>query len=110
MDLKSFQLAMRTISAVTPYATKMQDEELQFLYYLVPQKVRTAVTDGLWAYACNKALFDPSPNKEIPLHLRVLSYVYRVENGTPNFDWGLKEEVKGLLPPSSDLKQLPDAE
>ena len=110
MELKTFQLGMRTIAGAMPYGKKLQDDELGFLYLTLPEQVKQQVTDTMWAYACSKTLTETDPNKEIPLHMRVLTHVYRIENGSPNFDWGFKDEVKPLLPSSSHLKELPGAE
>ena len=115
MNLETFQLGMRTLSAVTPYAKKLQDEELALLYMILPDKVKTDTTDEVWVYALKKTMEETDPNKEIPLHMRVLSHVYRKENGSPNFDWGLNVEARAMLSIASqqllpDLKQLPDAE
>ena len=109
MQLKTFQLGMRTITAVMPYAKKMQDEEISFLFMLLPDQVKKEVTDEVWVTAVKKYL-DNKPTDDIAVHLKILSYVYRNENGKPNFDWGFKDEVKDLLPAASNLKELPHAE
>lgn len=90
MQLKTFQLGMRTVSAAMPYGKKLQDDELGFLFMTLPDRVKQDVTDTMWAYACSKTLSEQDPNKEIALHMRVLSHVYKIENGAPNFNWGLK--------------------
>ena len=109
MKLQTFQLGMRAITGVMPYAKKMQDDELSFLFLLLPEKVRADVSDSMWAAAISKYIED-KPSDDIAVHMKILSYVYRVENGSPNFNWGMKDEVKGMLPPSSDQQQLPNAE
>ena len=109
MKLKTFQLGMRAITGVMPYAKKMQDDELSFLFLLLPEQVRADVSDSMWAAAISKYM-EEKPSDDIAVHMKILSYVYRNENGKPNFDWGMKDEIKALLDSAPDLKELPDAE
>tara|TARA_R110002049_G_scaffold142746_3_gene304652 strand:- start:1435 stop:1836 length:402 start_codon:yes stop_codon:yes gene_type:complete len=93
MKANLFQLGLRSITAAQPFGKKLKDDEIQFLWLTLPQTVKDAVSDEVWAYACNQALMDPDPNKELPVHYRILSYVYRLENSQPNFEWGLKADL-----------------
>jgi len=97
MKSNLFQIGLRSITAAQPFGKKLQDDEIQFLWLTLPQTVKDSVSDEAWAYACNQALMDPAPNKELPVHFRILSYVYRVESGHPNFDWGLKQDLPNRM-------------
>ena len=94
MQIQSFALGLRTVSGFLPYAKKLADDEIKFLWLLIPQQVKDDVSDDVWAYACNQRLLDPNPDKEQALHLQMLKYVYRVRDGQPAFDWGLKEDLR----------------
>jgi hypothetical protein len=84
----------------------------------MPTAIKRAVTDEMWAYACSQYRMDPSPSKDLPLDQLLLSYVYRVRDSRPAFDWGLKVDLKqrmlngdrfhaeAALPPLQ-LQQLP---
>ena len=74
-------------------AAKLTDDEIGFLFLTIPQAVKDAVTDQMWAYACSQYRLDPSPNKEMPLDQQLLSYVYRTRNGRPALEWGVKEDL-----------------
>ena len=93
MQIQSFALGLRTVSGFLPYAKKLADDEIKFLWLLIPQQVKDDVSDDVWAYACNQRLLDPNPDKEQALHLQLLKYVYRTRDGQPAFDWGFKEDL-----------------
>ena len=93
MQAATFRLGLKSVAAITPYAKKLTDDEIGFLFLTIPQAVKDAVTDQMWAYACSQYRLDPSPNKEMPLDQQLLSYVYRTRNGRPALEWGVKEDL-----------------
>ena len=52
MQLKTYQLGLRAAANVTPYAKRISDEEIAFLYMSTPSKIKDAVSDEAWVYAC----------------------------------------------------------
>ena len=105
MELKSFQLGLRTLTAAIPYGKKLQDDEIAFLFLTLPEKVREQVSDSMWAYAISKALQETNPDKEAPIHIRVLGHLYNRENGRANFKWGLRIDDE-LIACGDDPKKL----
>jgi hypothetical protein len=97
MDSKQFHLGLRAVTAAQPYGKKLQDDEIAFLWMMLPGSVKEQVSSDVWAYACNQALLDPTPNKSLPVHMRILSYVFRIENENPNFTWGLKGDLRDRM-------------
>ena len=55
--------------------------------------VKVSVTDEMWLYACSQRRMDPNPDKELALDIQLLRYVYRIRDGQPAFDWGLKTDL-----------------
>jgi hypothetical protein len=118
MKSETFRLGLKAVASVTPYAKKLSDDEIAFLFMTMPTATKRAVTDEMWAYACSQYRMDPSPSKDLPLDQLLLSYVYRVRDSRPAFDWGLKVDLKqrmlngdrfhaeAALPPLQ-LQQLP---
>ena len=94
MNSKTFGLGLMALSGSLPYGKKLTNEEIQFLWLLLPADVKAAVTDEMWAYGCSQRMLDPDPSKELPLHLQVLSYLFRVRDGQPAFDWGVKSDLQ----------------
>ena len=93
MRAKVFETSLRALSALMPYGKKMTDEEIQFIWMILPASVKQTVTDEMWGFACMQRRLDPNPNKELSLDLQILSYVYRRRDGQPAFDWGLKQDL-----------------
>jgi hypothetical protein len=93
MKASTFQMGLRALSALLPYGKKITDEEALFTWAMLPESVKTTVTDEMWVFACAQRRIDPNPNKELPLDIQLLRYVYRVRDGQPAFDWGLKADL-----------------
>ena len=93
MKSETFRLGLRSIASITPYAKKITDDEIAFLYMTMPSAIKRTVTDEMFAYACAQYRMDPSPNKDLPLDQQLLSYVYRLRDNRPAFDWGLKPDL-----------------
>jgi len=108
MKAKVFEVSLRALSALMPYGKKMTDEEVQFIWMLLPQVVKDTVTDDMWGYACTQRRLDPSPNKELSLDLQLLSYVYRQRDGIPAFDWGLKPDLPQRMALSAQFHSSSD--
>jgi len=120
MKSETFRLGLKAVASVTPYAKKLSDDEIAFLFMTMPTAIKRAVTDEMWAYACSQYRMDPSPNKDLPLDQQLLSYVYRLRDSRPAFDWGFKPDLgdrmlsgdrfhaQAVLPPLQQ-QQLPPA-
>tara|TARA_R100001463_G_scaffold47699_4_gene96733 strand:+ start:116 stop:508 length:393 start_codon:yes stop_codon:yes gene_type:complete len=93
MQATTFRLGLKSVAAITPYAKKLSDDEIGFLFLTMPKAVKDAVTDEMWAYACSQYRLDPSPDKEMPLDQQLLSYVFRTRSGRPALEWGIKEDL-----------------
>jgi len=93
MKATTFQMGLRALSAFLPYGKKITDEEALFTWAMLPESVKVSVTDEMWVYACAQRRMDPEPDKELPLDIQLLRYVYRIRDGQPAFDWGLKQDL-----------------
>lgn len=97
MKSETFRLGLRAIASITPYAKKISDDEIAFLYMTLPSAIKRAVTDEMFAYACAQYRMDPSPNKDLPLDQQLLSYLYRLRDNRPAFDWGFKQDLNSRM-------------
>ena len=93
MKCSAFQMGLRALSSLLPYGKKITDEEALFTWAMLPESVKTSVSDEMWAYACSQRRMDPDPDKELALDIQLLRYVYRIRDGQPAFDWGLKTDL-----------------
>jgi len=107
MQLKTYQLGLRAVANVTPYAKRISDEEIAFLYMSTPSKIKDAVSDEMWVYAVSQYRMDPNPSKEMPLDQQLLSYVFRKRDGRPAFDWGIKEDLAERMATSHQFHDQP---
>jgi len=90
MDSKIFTLGLRTISAVMPYAKKLEDDEAQFLWLTLDGKIKTEISNEMWTYAVKLYLQGSSRNQNLPVHIDVLSVFIKHQDGTPNLNWGFR--------------------
>ena len=93
MKATTFQMGLRALSSLLPYGKKITDEEALFTWAMLPDSVKVSVTDEMWVYACAQRRMDPNPDKELALDIQLLRYVYRIRDGQPAFDWGLKADL-----------------
>ena len=96
MNCQSFSAGLRALTVALPYAKKISQDEVDFLWLTLDHKVRTEVTDQMWVTAVKKRLEEENPPRELAIHSQVLRHVYRCENGHPNFSWGLKPDFAAL--------------
>ena len=107
MNAKYFSMGLTTISAALPYGKKITNDEAQFIWMLLPVEVQETVTNEMWAYACTQRGLDPNPSQTLAIHLQLLSYLYRLRDGMPAFDWGLKEDLPQRMLDSGNFHATP---
>ena len=100
MDSSVFTLGLRTISAVFPYAKKLEDDEAKFLWLTLDDHMKSNVSNEMWTFAVKEYLEIGSRSDELPLHMDILARIYKCQNGRPDINWGLKythdDLMKGL--------------
>lgn len=93
MNSTTFTLGLRALAASLPYGKRLEDDEAKFLWLTLPESVRDQVSDSMWAFAIAQRRMDPAPDKELSIEMQLLRYLYRVRDGMPAFDWGLKPDL-----------------
>lgn len=93
MKTSTYQMGLRALSSLLPYGKKITDEEALFTWAMLPESVKVTVTDEMWLYACAQRRMDPNPDKELALDIQLLRYLFRIRDGQPAFDWGLKADL-----------------
>lgn len=93
MNSTTFALGLRSLAAALPYGKRLEDDEAKFLWLTLPQTVKDTVTDQMWAYAIAQRRMDPAPDKELSIEMQLLRYLFRIRDGMPAFDWGLKPDL-----------------
>jgi hypothetical protein len=93
MNPGTFTLGLRALAASLPYGKRLEDDEAKFLWLTIPESVKATVTDAMWAYAIAQRRMDPAPDKDLSIEMQILRYLYRIRDGMPAFDWGLKPDL-----------------
>jgi hypothetical protein len=93
MNPGTFTLGLRALAASLPYGKRLEDDEAKFLWLTIPESVKATVTDAMWAYAIAQRRMDPAPDKDLSIEMQLLRYLYRIRDGMPAFDWGLKPDL-----------------
>lgn len=97
------------LSAVLPFAKPQNPAAALLVWASFPAEAKAQLTPDMLVYAATQRLMDPDPPKETPLHIQLLRYVYRLENGQPNFGWGLKLDLPQRMANASQFHEAPQA-
>ena len=90
----SFSQTLEALNSVLPFAKAINPQAWLLLWGTFPDHAKQHVTPAMWAYAAGQRLMDPAPAKELAIHFQLLRYIYRLENGMPNYQWGIKEDIQ----------------
>jgi hypothetical protein len=108
---KDFAGAVGAISELLPYAKRPSVDAQLLLWTTPPVQVQQELSSHHLAYASAQLLLDPARPQELAIPVALLRYLYRLENGLPNFNWGLRPDLAqrmagtGFQPlPSSQLE------
>lgn len=110
MQENTFVLGLRALCAQLPYGKNPKDDELTFLWALLPDSITDQITDQMWAYAVQQRLMDPTPDDKLPIFQQVLRHLYRLRDGMPEFEWGLRPDLpERMAHPDRFHSLTPDA-
>ena len=108
---KDFAGAVGAISELLPYAKRPSVDAQLLLWTTLPIQVQQELSSHHLAYASAQLLLDPARPQELAIPVALMRYLYRLENGLPNFNWGLRPDLAqrmagtGFQPlPSSQLE------
>ena len=94
LSADTFCRTLQGIQSLMPYGKTLNEAALLIAWQTLPNNVRQQLTPAMLAYAAGQYLQDPEPPKDQPVHLVLLRYLYRLENGRPNYEWGLKLDLQ----------------
>ena len=93
LDFAHFSAVLSALAETMPFGKAIGREGAILAWQTVPPKAKAEISNGMWSYAASQYVLDPERPKEVPVFLALLRYLYRLENGSPNFDWGLKADL-----------------
>lgn len=97
MDATTFTTVLRAISGLLPFGSKLDEAQCLLAWQTIPPQVRDEVSNEMWVYAAGQRKLDPAPLQDLTLDVQLLRYLYRLENGMPNFEWGLKQDLASRM-------------
>jgi hypothetical protein len=92
-----FARTLAGIADVLPYGKAVTKPGLLLSWQTFPEQAKAELTNDHLSYASGQYLMDPDRPKDQPIHLALLRYLYRLENGSPNFAWGLKLDLPARM-------------
>jgi hypothetical protein len=81
------------LAELMPFLCRPSAPALELIWATLPAEVANELTVQHLLYAAAQFLQDPRRPTELPTHLALLRYLYRLENGLPNFAWGLRQDL-----------------
>ena len=105
LTFEHFRQTLTALNSVLPFAKPLGEEAWLLLWITFPDHAKRNLAPAMWTYAAGQRLMDPEPANELAIHLQLLRYLYRLENGMPNFTWGLKEDLSVRMQLSGSFHQ-----
>jgi hypothetical protein len=94
---EQFGRVLLGLQRLKQFGRELDESALMLAWLTFPEKAKQELTQDHLAYAAGQLLLDPDPPKETAVHLALLRYVYRLENGQPNLEWGLKADLDSRM-------------
>jgi hypothetical protein len=85
------------LAELVPFLRRPSANATDLLWASLPPAVREELTCGHLNYAAEQFLQDPDRPTQLPIHQALLRYLYRCENGLPNYGWGLRQNLHELM-------------
>lgn len=81
------------LAELVPFLRRPGADAIELLWASLPRQVVAELSPAHLRYAAEQFLQDPERPSELPTHLALLRYLYRLENGLPNYRWGLRQDL-----------------
>jgi len=93
ITIEEFQAALTGLSQVLPMSRQMTAPALVIAWDTTPIAAKQQLTPQSLAFAVSQRAMDPSPPKEVPLHLSLLRYLYPLRNDCAEVERGLRTDL-----------------
>lgn len=93
LNQRHFAGTLQAIAETLPFGKQVGAAGLLLAWQTIPAQAKRELTDAQWTYAAGQYVLDPERPREMPVFLALLRYLYRCENGQPNYAWGLKPDL-----------------
>lgn len=106
-DSSHFSKVLGGIADLVPYGKAITPAGLLLAWASFPEQAKRELTNDHWTYAAGQYLMDHERPKDLPVHLALLRYLYRLEFGQPNLTWGLKVDLQARMRDPSEFHPQP---
>ncbi len=93
ITIEEFQAALTGLSQLLPMSRQMTAPALVIAWDTTPITAKQQLTPQSLAFAVSQRAMDPSPPKEVPLHLSLLRYLYPLRNDCAEVVRGLRTDL-----------------
>lgn len=107
LDSGHFSQVLKGLASMLPFGKETTREGLLLAWQSFPDQAKRELTNDMWAYAAGQYLMDPDRPREMPVHLALLRYLYRLEFGQPCLRWGLKLDLAARMASPSEFHPQP---
>ena len=94
---EDFSNVLQGLARTLPRHKSLDAMSLTLAWVTLDERVKNLLTRDILVYAAAQRMLDPDPDTEQPLHIALLGYVFRNENGKPNLEWGLKLDLPSRM-------------
>lgn len=81
------------LAELVPFVRRPSTNALALLWSSLPAAVVQELTPRHLMYAAEQFVQDPRRREQLPTHLALLRYLYRLEGDLPNVAWGLRQDL-----------------
>jgi hypothetical protein len=107
LDCAHFTQVLKGISSTLPFGKETTREGLLLAWQSFPEQAKRELSNDHLTYAAGQYLMDSERPREMPVHLALLRYLYRLEFGKPNLAWGLKLDLQARMRDPSEFHPQP---
>ena len=108
MKAKTFAAVLLAATELDPFGKKLSDGTINMAFLTLPESVKEKVTDEMLVFALQQLQLDPVTKNDLTIIQQLFAHVFKVENGAPNYSWGLKNDLaQRMAIPNRFHGQLP---
>lgn len=101
-----FTRTIQGVIALRPFSKALPESAILLAWGTFPIEAKRQLTNDHLTFAATQLMLDPEPDPRAPVHLALLRYLYKLENGWFNLSWGLKDDLSTRMAQPSTFHPL----
>lgn len=86
-----------SLSELLPFGRPLSGRAISMAWESFPKQAKLDLEPSQLAYAAVQLQLDPEPQREKPIHIQLLRYVYPITNGSPDCSRGLRPDLRARM-------------